>query len=998
MPSRDTALAVARCVYVSAQSVLLMYATAQNRLERRVILQTVMLRAKAIVQSVGARSDKRSVDYVDAYLDEEGKQMNKMNKFESRSGFVPWLLALLLSAVAAGCGGGGGGVLGGGDTGAAAPTVTAVAPLRSATGVPINTKIVTAAFSKAMDAATLTTASFTLACGAAQAGSVGYASLGNVATLTLTANLPASTTCTATITTAAKDSGGVALASTFTWTFTTGAAPDTTAPTVSSTFPLANATGVAVNAHITASFSEAMDPLTTTTATVGLACPTGTAITGSVGYAVNGNVATFIPASSLPASTTCTATITTGVKDVAGNAMASAFTWTFTTGAAPDTTAPTVISTVPLANATGVAVNALITANFSEAMDPLTITNANFTLACPTGTAVTGTVGYAVNGNVATFTPTGGNLSANTTCTATIGTGVKDVAGNALASAFSWSFTTGAALDVTAPTVSSTFPLANATGVAVNAHITASFSEPMDPLTISTATISLACPTGTAITGTVGYAGVGNVATFTPTGGNLPANTTCRATITTGVKDVAGNALATTFSWTFTTGAALDTTAPTVSSTFPLANAGSVAFNTLVTATFSEAMDPLTITLAPSNMRLACPTGTAVTGTVGYAVNGNVATFTPSSNLPASTTCTATITTGVKDVAGNAMASTFTWNFSTGAAPDNVAPTVSSTFPLANSTGVAVNTPVTADFNEAMNPLTITSDTIKLACPTGSAIVGNVGFAQNSNVVTFTPLGDLPSSTTCTATITTGVRDVSGNPLANTFNWSFTTAASALDLASAANYGAIASSTITNAAFATVISADVGLSPNPAGLAAITGFFQTDFGPGNITGSIRVGNGVSLAGLARADAAAAYQVAKTAGAAPGFTTVSGNIGGTSPPPGVYHSTSSIAINGSALTLSSEDANAVWIFDMESTLTTTPGGTIVMAGAAQASNVFWRVGSSAVLGAAIFKGTILANTSITLGTVGIAVEGRLLASLVNDGAVNFNDAAHSVTLP
>ncbi|MDO8596112.1 MAG: Ig-like domain-containing protein, partial [Sulfuricaulis sp.] len=149
--------------------------------------------------------------------------MNKMNKFESYSRFLTWFIALLLSALAAGCGGGGGGgrdpILGIGDIAALAPTVTAVAPLRNATGVPTNTKIITAAFSNAMDPATLTTASFTLACpaGTPVTGAVTYVAADNAATLTLPAapNLPPSTVCTATVTTGAKDTIGIPLAGNF---------------------------------------------------------------------------------------------------------------------------------------------------------------------------------------------------------------------------------------------------------------------------------------------------------------------------------------------------------------------------------------------------------------------------------------------------------------------------------------------------------------------------------------------------------------------------------------------------------------------------------------------------------------------------------------------------------------------------------------------------------------------------------------------------------------
>jgi len=224
--------------------------------------------------------------------------MDKMNGFKRCSGSPTGFLVLLLSAVLAGCGGGGGGqdpILGGGGGAELAPAVTAVAPLLNATGVPINTKIITAAFSKAMDPATLTTASYTLACpaGTPVTGAVTYLAAGNVAILTLPAapNLPASTVCTVTVTTAAKDTAGIALASPFSWTFTTAAAADVTAPAVSSTVPRANAVNVARNTRITASFSEPMNPLTITAANFTLACPGGTAIAGTVTYAVNGNAA-----------------------------------------------------------------------------------------------------------------------------------------------------------------------------------------------------------------------------------------------------------------------------------------------------------------------------------------------------------------------------------------------------------------------------------------------------------------------------------------------------------------------------------------------------------------------------------------------------------------------------------------------------------------------------------------------------------------------------------
>lgn len=107
--------------------------------------------------------------------------------------------------------------------------------------------------------------------------------------------------------------------------------------------------------------------------------------------------------------------------------------------------------------------------------------------------------------------------------------------------------------DRTAPAVVSTVPSAFGTQVGLSAPVTVTFSEPMSVSSITAAAFALA-PTvagSSAITGTVSY--TGNTATFTPTSG-FQANTEYRATVTTGVRDVAGNALAAPYTWTFTTG------------------------------------------------------------------------------------------------------------------------------------------------------------------------------------------------------------------------------------------------------------------------------------------------------------------------------------------------------------------------------------------------------------------------------------------------------------
>lgn len=231
----------------------------------------------------------------------------------------------------------------------------------------------------------------------------------------------------------------------------------------------------------------------------------------------------------------------------------------FTTSSGADTTPPTVTATNPSSGATGVSVGTSVTATLSEAIDPATINNSTFVLTGANNTSVSGTVSYNTNNNTATLTLSS-PLAGSTTYTATVlggASGVKDLAGNALTTNYAWSFTTAVA-DTTPPTVTATTPTGGAIRVSVGTSVTATFSEAIDPATINNSTFELRNARGTLITATVTYNAANNTATLTPNG-FLAGSTSYSVTVrggTTGVKDLAGNALARNFSWTFTTGTA----------------------------------------------------------------------------------------------------------------------------------------------------------------------------------------------------------------------------------------------------------------------------------------------------------------------------------------------------------------------------------------------------------------------------------------------------------
>ncbi len=187
-------------------------------------------------------------------------------------------------------------------------------------------------------------------------------------------------------------------------------------------------------------------------------------------------------------------------------------------------------------------------------------------------------------------------------------------------------------------------------------------------------------------------------------------------------------------------------------------------------------------------------------------------------------------------------------------------------------------------------------------------------------------------------------------------------------------------STVTSTG-ATALTGDLGVSPG----SAVVGF-----PPGTLTGSQQAGNAASAQG--KVDLNTAYNVTK--GKTSSRVTVRGNIGGRTLPPGLYNSTSSLEISRGDLTLDAQgDADAVFIFQTATTLTAASGRKVILTNGAKASNVFWQVGSSATLGTtSVFKGTIMANQSISLGT-GASLNGRALARV---GAVTL--AGNAVVMP
>jgi len=198
-------------------------------------------------------------------------------------------------------------------------------------------------------------------------------------------------------------------------------------------------------------------------------------------------------------------------------------------------------------------------------------------------------------------------------------------------------------------------------------------------------------------------------------------------------------------------------------------------------------------------------------------------------------------------------------------------------------------------------------------------------------------------------------------------------------LGAAGTFAVLAATTVTTIP-TTTINGNLGVSPG-----------NTVTGAPIVNGTTYT-NTPGVAATAQGDLTIAYNDA--AGRTLGAITVGGNLGGQTLSPGLYTSAASLEISSGDLTLDAlGDANAVWIFQMGTTLVTTVGRQVILSGGAQAANIFWQVGSSATIGGnSVFKGNILAYTSIAMNT-GATLQGRALA---RNGEVSLDSSTITIS--
>lgn len=310
-----------------------------------------------------------------------------------------------------------------------------------------------------------------------------------------------------------------------------------------------------------------------------------------------------------------------------------------------------------------------------------------------------------------------------------------------------------------------------------------------------------------------------------------------------------------------------------------------------------------------------------------------------------------------------------------------VCPLVLTTDPVNLAVGVPLDKTITVTFNTEMKPSTINATSLVLYGT--DTIAGTITYSGTT--ASFKPLFNLSPFTTYTGTVTTAVKDTTGNALQQKYVWTFNTGAPGINLGSTSRFGILAGSGITSTGFSEVRNGDIGVSPGLR--SSIIGFPQAIV----VNGEIYASDDFIPAGIpamliqAHNDLTTAYQYAKSV-TSPDVTLFSGDLGGRTLTQGIYHSSTIASITSGNLTLDAKgDPNAYWIFQIGSDFSTngSAGGDVILAGGAKPSNIYWLMEGLTTIGSnTSFNGTILSLTTIRMNA-NATIEGRLLTS---NGAV------------
>ncbi|MCP4282323.1 MAG: Ig-like domain-containing protein, partial [Alteromonas sp.] len=493
-----------------------------------------------------------------------------------------------------------------------------------------------------------------------------------------------------------------------------------TRPSTSSYIPANGVKNVALNPNLQVVYNQDMDETTITDSLIVLRKDGGEVLTSAVSLGADKRTVTIEPAELLETDTYYYVSLSGNITDVDGDRQYWSRSYSFTTAVdgVEDLQQPIVLAMSPATGMTNVPLNPRYHVQFDEPINPASFSRQQDM-----------SVSFSSNNQevmYARYTP----LIADTDYTETLSS-VTDIAGNLMV-AHSELFATGTAPDIITPNYQSYTPYANSV-VARNSSVTWVMNEELDPVSVNDNTVYVQDRDNgsTRVAGNVGLASDGQTVHWVPEE-NLLAGRRYRAYIA-GVTDISGNTNSAD-AFYFSTNLEEDIVAPVVTDTSVKADLIDVATNARVRIKFSEAV---------SNLSFA-DVDLMVLGekqAVSYTLDSTrkLLTLTPLTLLPAHRQVTLKVD-GVKDLAGNAQTKAYEINFTTGSGIDTQTGTVVNFSPRNGAVDVALNSIVTVDFNERIDPTSVTTQSVRVYNHTESRdIAGVVSVSEDGRRVQFRP-------------------------------------------------------------------------------------------------------------------------------------------------------------------------------------------------------------------------------------------------------------------
>lgn len=373
----------------------------------------------------------------------------------------------------------------------------------------------------------------------------------------------------------------------------------------------------------------------------------------------------------------------------------------------PDTAPPVVSLLDPLDEAIDVCENQAITATFSEAIRRNTVNNTNFQLLKDGATPVDGVLSVISSNTEVLFRPSSLLLD-NSAYTIEI-KNIRDDAGNPIATTFTAAFTSGNCVDLERPYIADISPVNHATNVPINSRLTAILNEPIDPTTVTDASVYVIDrSTNQGVAGTVSVADDKQSITFVS---NVPflVGRNHYIYFTSAIKDLFGNALSNTIRY-FTVSFDSDGDGPTIVATSFTEGFDQVPVNSKLRVRFSEGINAFYLT----NIKLLDAGGVEIAVSRNLSSDRVMVTLSPLVPMAADTNHQFLID-GVQDLSGNLLPNSRLINFTTNSDIDTTRASISRwSIPVQNTQNVPLNPVLETQLNELIDAASVNASSLYL--------------------------------------------------------------------------------------------------------------------------------------------------------------------------------------------------------------------------------------------------------------------------------------------